>query len=99
MYKKMGLNSDIVCEVGKWKNLGAFQAHYLRLNAAESAGGALASFVHSVSPEGSAEPDRSRTPARNPDGGGSDREGGAQSSGETRYSFAGENVNCSEGKG
>ena len=27
MYKRMGLSSDVVCEVGKWKNLSAFKAH------------------------------------------------------------------------
>ena len=39
MYKNLGLSSEAVCEVGKWKNMGAFQAHYLRLNAADAAGG------------------------------------------------------------
>ena len=42
----------------------------------------LFSLVHNVSPEGSAEPDLSRTPGNLGDPGGRDKEGGAQSEGE-----------------
>ena len=42
----------------------------------------VVSLVHNVSPRGSAEPDRSRTPTNLCELGGSDREGEAQSLGE-----------------
>ena len=29
MYKSLGLSSEEVCEIGKWKNVGAFTSHYL----------------------------------------------------------------------
>ena len=28
-YKKLGMTSEEVCEIGKWENVGAFSAHYL----------------------------------------------------------------------
>ena len=37
-FKKLGLTSEQVCEMGPWKNLGAFSTHYLRLGAQEVAG-------------------------------------------------------------
>ena len=33
LYKELGLSSEEVCELGKWKNLQAFPIHYLRLGA------------------------------------------------------------------
>ena len=33
LFKKLGLPSEEVCELGKWKNINAFSAHYLRLGA------------------------------------------------------------------
>ena len=63
MYKQLGLSSEEVCEIGKWKNTGAFTTHYLRVGASEKASEKLSSFlVHSVSSGRSAEPDQSRTP-------------------------------------
>ncbi len=38
MFKKWGLSSEQVCEVGKWKNVGAFTSHYLSLGANEMVG-------------------------------------------------------------
>ena len=92
LYKTLGLSSETVCEIGKWKNFGAFQSHYLRLGAAKDAGKALATLVHNVSPWGSAEPDWSRTPGKKLDQGGSDQEGEALSQGETRFLLP---ANCS----
>ena len=37
MYKKLGLSSEEVCEIGKWKNTGAFTTHYLRVGASQKA--------------------------------------------------------------
>jgi hypothetical protein len=84
MYKKLGLSSEHVAEIGHWKNLEAFSKHYLRLGVVDIAkkgprGGGL---VHNVSPGRSAESDRSRTPETEWDMGGSDREDEAQSTGE-----------------
>ena len=85
MLKSLGLSSEEVCEIGKWKNVGAFTSHYLRLNAATKVGEKLQEmFVHNVSPLDSAEPELTRTTGKN-DPGGSVREGGAQDNGETRF--------------
>ena len=74
MYKQMGLTSEEVCEIGKWKNTGAFSAHYLRVGATKSASDRLkAFFVHNVSSRQSAEPDWSRIPGTNRDTGRRDR--------------------------
>ena len=62
MYKKLGLSSEEVCEIGKWQNSQAFSAHYLRLGASRVAAARLHDLLHTVSPEGSAEPEWSRTP-------------------------------------
>ena len=78
MYKAIGLNSEEVCELGKWKNTSAFTSHYLRLGAPLVASQKISSIVHSVSSRQSVEPDWSRTPGTG-DRGGSDQEGGAQS--------------------
>ena len=82
LYKYLGLNSEEVCEIGKWKNTAAFSSHYLRLDAALKAGEKLSALVHNVSPSRSAEPDQSRTPGNFYDLGGSDWEGEAQRLGE-----------------
>jgi len=63
MYKNLGLTSEEVCEIGKWKNSQAFSNHYLRVGAPNiAATRLLRKFVHKISPERSAEPDWSRTP-------------------------------------
>ncbi len=46
MYKALGLYSEDVCEVGKWKNVQAFTSHYLRLGASAKAGERVTSLVH-----------------------------------------------------
>ena len=95
MMKKLGLSSEEVCEIGKWKNVAAFTSHYLRLNATDKVGSAISNMVHSVSPLRSAESDLTWTTGMQ-DLGGSVREDEAQSNGETRssspavfYSFLG----------
>ena len=60
MYKTLGLSSEEVCEIGKWKNTGAFSSHYLRLGAPQQAGRRLERFVHSVSSGEGAELSRNR---------------------------------------
>ena len=83
-YKKLGLSSEEVCELGQWKNVQAFSSHYLRIGAASAAqqNFALPPIVHNVSPESCAEPEGSCTPRRN-NLGGNDPEGEAQSSPES----------------
>ena len=66
-YKRLGLSSEAVCEVGQWKNMQAFSAHYLRLNAAVSDQENIQEnwgniSVHRVSPGDCAEPDWSCLP-------------------------------------
>ena len=82
MYKELGLSSEQVCEIGKWKNTGAFTSHYLRLGAPSSAREKIEEMVHSVSLVGSAMSDWSRTPGSPSDPGGSDQEGRAQTTNE-----------------
>ena len=38
MMKNLGMASEEVCEIGKWKNVAAFTSHYLRLNASKNWG-------------------------------------------------------------
>ena len=83
MLKRLGLSSEAVCEVGKWKNVGAFTSHYLRLGASDMVGQKIGNMVHRVSPLSSADPDLTWTTGKN-DLGGNVREGDAQSNGETR---------------
>ena len=71
LYKTLGFSSEQDCELGKWKNTGAFTSHYLRLGAAKAAARTLQTLVHNVS-MGSAEPDWSRTPGNTSDLGGRD---------------------------
>ena len=85
MLKHLGLSSEEVCEIGKWKNVAAFTSHYLRLGASTTVGEKLQDMVHSVSPLESAEPDLTCTTGKT-DLGGNVREGGAQDNGETRFS-------------
>ena len=61
MFKTLGLTSEEVCEVGKWKNVSAFTSHYLRLGASHTVGDKIHSMLHNVSPLGSADPDVNRT--------------------------------------
>ena len=52
LYKKLGLNSEEVCEIGQWKNPQAFTAHYLRLGAIEKAKKCGSkNRAHSLTPE------------------------------------------------
>jgi hypothetical protein len=81
MYKKMGLTSEQVCEIGKWKNVAAFSSHYLRLGATNIASHNISQLVHRVSPLGVAESDLTWTPGKD-DPGGSVREDEAMSNGE-----------------
>ena len=84
MLKHLGLSSEEVCEVGKWKNVAAFTSHYLRLGASTKVGQKVQEMVHSVSPLESAEPDLTWTTGKT-DPGGNVREGGARDNGETRF--------------
>ena len=81
MFKRLGFTSEEVCEIGKWKNVGAFTSHYLRLGAAQKVGLAINSLVHRVSPFRSAEPDLPRT-AGTKDPAGRGKESEAQDNGE-----------------
>ena len=81
MYKNMGLTSEQVCEIGKWKNVSAFSSHYLRLGASNVAASKINELVHNVSPLETAESDLTCTPGRN-NPGGSVREDGAVNNGE-----------------
>ena len=83
MYKTLGFSGEEVCEIGKWKNVGAFSSHYLRLGVAAKAGKKLSEVVHNVSPFRNAEPDLTCTTGKT-DLGGNVREGEAQDNGETR---------------
>ena len=86
-YKRLGLTTEQVAELGKWKDIKTFSQYYLRLQAAESASRALSFFVHTVSPLDCAEPDMSHSPPRKSfEGGRSDMEGEAQDKGEPTHS-------------
>jgi hypothetical protein len=83
MYKSLGLSSEEVCEIGKWKNVQAFSQHYLRIGAHKVASQKILPFlVHKVSPLRSAKPDLTCTPGKTLDPGGNVREGEAQAHGE-----------------
>ena len=86
MYKKLGMSSEEVCEIGQWKNVGAFTSHYLRLGAKAKASELLAPLVHMVSSGQCAEPDLTRTPGTQ-DTGGSVREGVAHGTDEIHACF------------
>ena len=77
-YKNLGLSSEQVCEIGQWKNMQAFKQHYLRIGSHEVGSSSVQAFVHNVSHCTAAEPERSHTPPREPEGGGSDLEGEAR---------------------
>jgi hypothetical protein len=57
MYKHLGMSSEQVCAIGKWKNSTAFAQHYLRLNALGNAQEKLHEKLHKVSSGIGAEPD------------------------------------------
>ena len=82
MYKRLNFASEEVCELGKWKNTQAFQAHYLRLGVAQQVKHRLGDLVHTASPGYWAEPDLTCTLGSLGDHGGSVREGEAQETGE-----------------
>ena len=91
MFKTLGLSSEEVCQLGKWKNVAAFTSHYLRLGACQHASQKISQIVHTVSLGQSADPDWSCTPGTK-DQGGKDQEGEAQRPSETCTFTAG----CSE---
>jgi hypothetical protein len=64
LYRRLGLTADEVCEIGKWKNVTSFTAHYQRLEAHSRAGEYIEGLVHNSSQWGSAEPRESRTPRK-----------------------------------
>ena len=73
MYKRLGLSSEMVCELGGWKNTQAFAAHYLRLGASEQAAEVINRLlVHNDPSCYSEEQDRSCSPGTAPDLGRSD---------------------------
>ena len=83
-YKDLGLSSEQVCELGQWKNAGAFTTHYLRLGAAETAERILNPFlVHSVSSSRGVEPEGTYSPRTENDLGRYDPEGEAPREDET----------------
>ena len=82
MYKRFQFSSEEVCELGRWKNAQAFQAHYLRLGVANTVQGRLANLVHTASPLESDELDLTWTQRSPGDLGGNVRESEAQSNGE-----------------
>ena len=45
MYKSLGLTSDVVCELGCWKNAEAFSKHYLRVGAVDTARQSISNFL------------------------------------------------------
>ena len=61
-WKNVGMQVEEVQQLGAWKNLGAFQAHYLRLGVAQRGKEIMEKWVHKISPPCSAEPEWSRTP-------------------------------------
>ena len=69
MFKTLGLSSEEVCQLGKWKNLAAFSSHYLRLGACQHASQKISQIVHTVSLGQSADPDWSCTPGTKGQGG------------------------------
>jgi hypothetical protein len=89
MYKNLGLTSEEVCEIGKWKNSQAFSNHYLRLGAATRAAQEIERRVHTVSSGQRAEPEGSHSPPRPSEEGRSDPEGEAQGPDETCCPVAG----------
>ena len=82
MYKRFQFSSEEMCELGKWKNAQALQAHYLRLGVANTVQGRLANLVHTASPLESDELDLAWTPRSPGDLGGNVRESEAQDNGE-----------------
>ena len=79
MFKKLGLTSDQVAQLGQWKNLEAFSKHYLRLGSVQAASEKVDGIVHRVVPQGNcAEPAWPQTPAADQAPGGSYHKGGAQ---------------------
>ena len=78
LYKSLGLSSEIVCELGGWKNAQAFTNHYLRLGAAEKAAVVLShTLVHKDPSCEGAKRERSCSPGRTPDPGRNDLASGA----------------------
>ena len=84
-YKTLGLSSEQVAELGKWKDIKTFSEFYLRLQSTKTATNLISNlpWVHTVSPGDSADPDMSQSPPKNSfEGGRSDMEGEAQDTGE-----------------
>jgi hypothetical protein len=79
MLKDFGLPSEVVCELGSWKNSEAFSKHYLRLGAAKTVANVLVQkFVHKVPSCQRAETGVSRSPGTDRDTGRRDPPGEAQ---------------------
>ena len=79
MFKSLGLPSEVVCELGSWKNSEAFSKHYLRIGAAKTASQVLVKkFVHKVPSCQRAETGGSRSPGTDRDTGRRDPLGEAQ---------------------
>ena len=90
LMKSLGLSAEEVCEIGKWKGVEAFVAHYQRLGAQKTLEHSLTALVHNRTSLGrSAEPEVSRTPPKFTDRGGSDTEGEAQRTSEVMLFSAG----------
>ena len=91
MLKDFGLPSEIVCELGSWKNSEAFSKHYLRLGAAKTVKKVLVQkfFVHSVPSCQSAETGVSMSPGIGRETGRRDAPGEAQRQDGTCRSRAG----------
>jgi hypothetical protein len=84
-YKRLGLSSEQVCELGQWKNTQAFAQHYLRLGAGEEAAKIIQDWVHNkVSSSSEAEGERLRTPPTE-EGGGSNLEADARKDDEPAH--------------
>ena len=69
LYHRLGMPADQVAQLGRWKNRGAFQEHYLRLDAPDVAAQKIGDMVHNDSPGIVPEPERTRTPGTEDQGG------------------------------
>ena len=79
----MGLSSEVIAQLGRWKNEKAFSEHYLRLQAPQLAAQKILEHVHNVSRGIGPEADRSCTPLTQEERG-RDLEAEGTRQGETR---------------
>ena len=82
-FHNRGLSSEVIAQLGRWKNEKAFSEHYLRLQAPQLAAQKILEHVHNVSPGIGPEADRSCTPLTQEEGG-RDLEAEGTRKGETR---------------